>query len=252
MKKRLDQLLVEKKLFATLSQAQAAIMAGEVFVNETKVDKAGSQFSLDVALTVKSNPVPYVSRGGLKLEHAIKEFNVLVKGKIALDIGASTGGFTDCLLQKGVLMVLAVDVGYGQLDWRLRQDPRVKVFERVNARYLQLADLGLNQSTINLCVIDVSFISLLKILPTVYNLLAEKAEVIALIKPQFEALREEVGQGGVVRDEAVRQAVVAKIKKAAQGLGFVVRGITTSPIVGADGNIEYLIYLAEGTYAEEK
>lgn len=252
MKKRLDQLLVDKKLFDSLPIAQAAIMAGSVFVDEQRVDKAGSQFSPAVAITVRGKIIPYVSRGGLKLEKALNEFNIQAKGKVALDVGASTGGFTDCLLQHGAAQVLAVDVGYGQLDWKLRQDPRVKVFDRVNARYLQLSDLGLNKSIIDLCVIDVSFISLSKILPTVYNLISDQAEVIALIKPQFEASREEVGQGGVVRDESVRQAVIARIINIAQALGFKVRGTIPSPIVGTDGNVEYLSCLIKELYAEKK
>jgi len=185
----------------------------------------------------------YVSRGGIKLEHALIEFKINPQGKIAIDIGASTGGFTDCLLQQGAAKVYAVDVGYGILDWKLRRDPRVKVVERTNARYLTLKDLGLSVSNIELCTIDVSFISLSKILSAVYSLLAEKGEVIALIKPQFEALQEQVPRGGVVKDEKVHQEVVEKVKKAAEAIGFKASEVIKSPIEGADGNIEFFIYL---------
>jgi len=186
---------------------------------------------------------PYASRGGVKLEHALREFKVEVKDKIALDVGASTGGFTDCLLQNGARQVYTVDVGYGLLAWKLRKDPRVKVVERTNIRYLKLEDLGLNPPAIEISTIDVSFISLSKVLPTVYNLLAEKGQVIALIKPQFEARREQVGRGGIVRDEGVHNEVIEKVKKAAQSMGFTVAGVTTSPITGAEGNIEFFVYL---------
>jgi 23S rRNA (cytidine1920-2'-O)/16S rRNA (cytidine1409-2'-O)-methyltransferase len=194
----------------------------------------------------KKDRGPYVSRGGVKLEHALKEFKLDVKGKVSIDVGASTGGFTDCLLQNGAAKVYAVDVGYGILDWKLRQDPRVKVVERTNARYLTLKDLGLRTSDIGLCTIDVSFISLSKVLPAVYNLLAGKADVIALIKPQFEARRGQVEKGGIITDENVRQEVIEKVKAAAETQGFKVKGLTRSPIEGADGNIEFLIWLAKG------
>jgi len=186
---------------------------------------------------------PYASRGGVKLEHALREFKVEVKDKIVLDVGSSTGGFTDCLLQNGARQVYAVDVGYGLLAWKLRKDPRVKVVERTNIRYLKLEDLGLKTPAIEISTIDVSFISLSKVLPTVYNLLVEKGQVIALIKPQFEARREQVGRGGIVRDEGVHNEVIEKVKKAAQSMGFTVAGVTTSPITGAEGNIEFFIYL---------
>lgn len=187
----------------------------------------------------------FASRGGIKLEHALKEFPIDVKGKIAIDIGSSTGGFTDCLLQHGAEKVYAVDVGYGILAWKLRQDPRVKVLERTNARYLTLKGLGLETSNLDLATIDVSFISLSKIFPVVYNLLASQGEVVALIKPQFEAKREEVERGGIVRDERVRQSVVERIKAEAAKAGFTVKGLTTSPITGADGNVEYFIWLGK-------
>lgn len=186
---------------------------------------------------------PYVSRGGVKLEKALAEFNIELKGKVAIDIGASTGGFTDCLLQRGAKEVYAVDVAYGQLAWKLRQDPRVRVIERTNARYLTLKDLKLETSDISLCVIDVSFISLSKILPAVYNLLTDKAFVLALVKPQFEAKREQVGRGGIVRDEKIHKEVIEKVKEEAEAIGFGVKGVIQSPITGAAGNIEFFVYL---------
>lgn len=194
----------------------------------------------------EKEPIPFVSRGGLKLEHALKEFKINVQGKTALDVGAATGGFTDCLLQNGAAKVYTVDVSYGQLAWKLRQDPRVKVLERKNVRFLTLKDLGLETSNIELCVIDVSFISLTKVLPVVYTLLAEQAAVIALIKPQFEARRDQVPRGGVIKDQAVRDETVARIRKFAIDTGFTIGGLTQSPIEGADGNVEYLIWLIKG------
>lgn len=187
----------------------------------------------------------YVSRGGIKLEKALQEFKINVQGKIAIDVGASTGGFTDCLLQHGAIKVYAVDVAYGQFDWKLRNDPRVKVVERTNARYLTLDDLGLGTSDIGLCVIDVSFISLSKIFPAVYNLLADKAEVIVLIKPQFEARREQVERGGIVKDPKVREEAIEKVRKSAEEIGFKAKGVIQSPITGVDGNVEFLLYLVK-------
>ncbi len=186
----------------------------------------------------------FVSRGGLKLAHALKEFGLDVSGKIALDVGASTGGFTDCLLQNGAARVYAVDVSYGPLAWKLRQDPRVVVLERTNIRYLTPDKL--KEGVPELAVIDVSFISLTKVLPVVYDLLADKAEVVALIKPQFEAKREQVPRGGVIRDQAVRDETIEKVKQAAVKDGFKLGGLTQSPIEGAEGNVEYLIRLIKG------
>ena len=246
MKKKLDQLLVDRGYFPSRARAQAAILEGVVFADGKRADKAGLIFSPEVKLEVKGELHPYVSRGGVKLEHALKEFKVKVKGKVALDVGASTGGFTDCLLQHGTSRVYALDVGYGQLDWKLRQDPRVKVIERTNVRYFTLKGLGLSTSELGLAVVDVSFISLSKVLPAVYNLLADGAEVIALIKPQFEARREEVGKGGIVREKKVHEEVVEKVKTSAAAIGFKVQGTTRSPIEGADGNVEYFIYLVKG------
>lgn len=243
MKKRLDQLLVERGCFSSRTKAQAAIMAGLVFIKGQRVDKSGTLCAVDAEIEIKGETHPYVGRGGVKLEKALNEFGVKVKGKVALDVGASTGGFTDCLLQHGASKVYAVDVGYGQLAWKLRQDPRVKVIERTNARHLKLKDLELQTADIELCAIDVSFISLTKILPAVYDLLAGKAEIIALIKPQFEAKREDVGKGGIVRDEVVRKKVVEKVKAEAKAIGLEAKGVIPSPITGADGNVEFLIYL---------
>jgi 23S rRNA (cytidine1920-2'-O)/16S rRNA (cytidine1409-2'-O)-methyltransferase len=245
-KKRLDQLLVEQGYFASRNRAQAAILEGLVFIGDVKLEKAVEQISPEAEITVKGGLSPYVSRGGMKLEHALLEFNVDVRGKIAIDVGASTGGFTDCLLQKGAEKVYAVDVGYGQLAWKIRQDPRVKVFERKNIRYVTLKDLGLEESEIDLAVIDVSFISLSKVFLPVYNLLKEKAEVIALIKPQFEARRGQVGKGGIVKDEKVRKEAVSRVKENAEGTGFFVKGVISSPLKGADGNVEYFLYLKKG------
>ncbi len=201
-------------------------------------------------MSKKKEAIPFVSRGGLKLGHALTEFRIDVRGKIALDVGAATGGFTDCLLQGGAARVYTVDVSYGQLAWKLRQDPRVVVLERTNVRNLTLDKLKEKSKfefrAPDLAVIDVSFISLTKVLPVVYNLLAERAEVVALIKPQFEAKREQVPRGGVIKDQAVRDETVEKIKAAAVQDGFKLGGLTQSPIEGADGNVEYLIWLIKG------
>jgi 23S rRNA (cytidine1920-2'-O)/16S rRNA (cytidine1409-2'-O)-methyltransferase len=207
-------------------------------------------------LSKKKEPIPFVSRGGLKLAHALKEFDLDVKGRVALDVGAATGGFTDSLLQNGAARVYTVDVSYGQLAWKLRQDPRVIVLERTNVRNLTAEKLYSGKQKAgsrgqkageraDLAVIDVSFISLSKVLPVVYALLAEKAEVVALIKPQFEARRDQVPRGGVIKDQAVRAETVEKIKKAAAEIGFRIGGLTQSPIEGADGNVEYLIRLVK-------
>lgn len=246
----MDQILVERGYFTSRTRAQATIMAGLVYVKQNKVDKSGSLFPADVEIEVRGEPHPYVGRGGVKLEGALEEFNIIVKDKVALDIGASTGGFTDCLLQKGAAKVYAIDVGYGQLAWKLRQDDRVAVIERTNVRHLTPEKLKAKIShselrTPNLAVIDVSFISLSKVLPAVYNLLADKAEIIALIKPQFEAKREDVGKGGIVRSEKVRSSVIEKVKAEAKAIGFEAKGLIESPITGADGNVEFLIHLVK-------
>lgn len=239
-KLRLDQLLVEKGFFETRQKAQSAIMAGLVFIDKQRADKAGKAYPADITIEVKGDVSRFVSRGGEKLEHALAEFNINVNDKICIDIGASTGGFTDCLLQHGAKKVYAVDVGRGQLAWKLQNDPRVIMMDKTNARYLTLEDIG---EKCALAVIDVSFISLTKILPSVYNLIENHGEVIALIKPQFEASRKQVGKGGIVKDPAVHLAVIEKIKSASEEIGYKVAGIINSPITGADGNIEFLMLL---------
>lgn len=238
MKIRLDVLLVERGLFPSRQQAQRAIMAGQVFVDGQRVDKPGALVPRAAAVEVRGKPFPYVSRGGLKLERALDAFRVDVVGLAAVDIGASTGGFTDCLLQRGARRVYAVDVGVGQLDWRLRTDPRVVVMERVNARHLRPDDLP---EAVDLAVIDVSFISLTKIFPAVRGLLKADGRVIALVKPQFEAGREHVGRRGVVRDPAVHRAVLRQVVAALKPNGFAPVDVTPSPIRGPEGNIEYLL-----------
>jgi 23S rRNA (cytidine1920-2'-O)/16S rRNA (cytidine1409-2'-O)-methyltransferase len=250
---RLDQALVDSGRFPSRSQAQAAIMAGLVFVDGKPAGKAGELVSEEnkSKIEVRGKIHPYVSRGGLKLAKALDEFGLDVTGVTAIDIGASTGGFTDCLLQRGAAKVYAVDVGYGQLDWKIRNDPRVVVIERTNVRNLKVEDLFERKAEAGgqrpeVAVIDVSFISLAKVLPAVYNLLTEKADVVALIKPQFEAGRSQVGKGGIVRDEKVRQEVIEKVKAEAKAIGLRTKGLIRSPIEGADGNNEYLIWLGKG------
>lgn len=251
MKKRLDQLLVDLGHFSSRTKAQAVIMAGLVYVAGQKADKPGINIPEDAEIEIRGAIHPYVGRGGVKLEKALTEFKLDVNGRTALDVGASTGGFTDCLLQRGAAKVFALDVGYGQLDWKLRNDSRVVVLERINVRYLtpeKLKELsaGYELSTTTFAAIDVSFISLSKILPAVYNLLAGQAEVVALVKPQFEARREQIGKGGIVKDEQVRQEVLTKVREFAVESGFVVAGVIDSPISGADGNKEYLMHLIKG------
>ena len=234
---RLDKLLVERGLVETRAKAQALIFAGQVFSAEQRLEKAGQLVAVEAPLTIKE-PMPFVSRGGLKLAAALDHFQIDVTGKVCLDIGASTGGFTDCLLQRGAVRVVAVDVGHGQLDWKLRQNTRVEVREQVNARYLQPADFN---ERFDLVVGDVSFISLTKILPVVPALVQPSALVVTLIKPQFEVGRDEVGKGGIVRDEAAQQRVVNEIVEFAASLGLRSRGVIDSPILGADGNREFLV-----------
>ena len=241
-KVRLDKCLFDRGLVDSREKAKALILSGNVLVNGLMVDKAGASVSSDDALSIK-NKMPYVSRGGLKLEQAVKEFSLDLKDKTAMDVGASTGGFTDCMFQNGAKKVYAVDVGYGQFDWKLRNDERVVLFEKTNIRHLEKASVP---DPIDIVTIDVSFISLLKVLPNILNFLAPSAEIIALIKPQFEAGRQEVGRGGVVKDENVRLAVIENVKAGAIALGLEVIGVTTSPITGPKGNVEYLIYLKKG------
>ena len=236
-KERLDVLLVERGLLDTRARARAAIMAGEVRVNGQRVDKAGTAVPLDAAIEL-ATPMPYVSRGGFKLAGALDAFGVAVAGRVCADVGACTGGFTDVLLQRGAARVFAIDVGQGQLDWKLRQDERVVVLEKTNARYL--ASLP---QPIDLAAIDVSFISLRLILPAVAGWLAAGADVVALVKPQFEAGPESVGKGGIVRDPAVRRRVLEDVLGWAAGNGWSVAGLVRSSLVGTDGNVEYLAHL---------
>jgi 23S rRNA (cytidine1920-2'-O)/16S rRNA (cytidine1409-2'-O)-methyltransferase len=240
-KERLDKLLVERGLVQSRERARSLILAGRVLVGELVVDKPGTPVRSDLEIRLKGEDIPFVSRGGLKLAKALETFAVQVAGRIAIDVGASTGGFTDCLLQHGATLVYAVDVGYGQLAWKLRQDPRVVNMERTNIRHLQPGQL---EPRPTLAVIDASFISLEKVLPTTLTLLAEEAEVIALIKPQFEVGRGEVGKGGVVRDGAKHAAVLERIRQLATSLGCRVLGETESPLLGPKGNREFLIWLA--------
>lgn len=237
MKKRLDVLLVEKGIAETRARAQALILAGEVSIHGRKADQAGARVEESADISVRA-PLPYVGRGGLKLAGALDEFGVSPDGKICADLGASTGGFTDVLLQRGAERVYAIDVGYGQLAWKLRQDPRVVVMDRVNARYLE----GLPQP-VDLAVIDVSFISLKLILPVAKRLLKSEGEIIALIKPQFEAGKDRVGRGGVVRDIGTHRQVLDSVVEHATSLGLKVLGLTRSPIEGAEGNAEFFIRL---------
>ena len=240
MKKRLDILVTERGLAESRETAKPLIMAGQVYVDGQKADKPGDTFSEDAAVEVRGKGLPYVSRGGLKLEKAMREFGLQLQGRTCMDIGASTGGFTDCMLQNGAQRVYSVDVGYGQLAWSLRTDPRVVNLERTNARYLTREQVP---EEIGFFSVDVSFISLTLILPAVRPLLAEHGQAVCLIKPQFEAGREKVGKKGVVRDKAVHEEVIEKIRSFALENGFSVLGLTFSPVKGPEGNIEYLIYL---------
>lgn len=233
-------MLVERGLAESRTKAQAMVMAGVVLVDEQRVDKPSHQFDTNSAIRIKGGDDPtsrYVGRGGLKLEAALREFQIDVSGLTCLDVGASTGGFTDCLLQNGAKKVVAVDVGHNQIDWRLRNDPRVEVREGVNARYLKPEDF---QEKFDLAVMDVSFISATKVLPAIVPALIEGGSIITLIKPQFEVGRGEVGGGGVVRDPAKRERVVEEVNEAASALGLEVVKVMESPIQGAEGNIEFL------------
>ena len=241
MKERLDVLLVKKGLAPSREKAKAVIMAGSVYVDGQKEDKAGSGFDEESAqIEVRGHALPYVSRGGLKLEKALKVFPITLTGKICMDIGASTGGFTDCMLQNGAAKVYSVDVGYGQLDWKLRQDDRVVCMEKTNFRYMTPEDIP---DVLDFASVDVSFISLDKILTPAYALLKEQGEMVALIKPQFEAGREKVGKKGVVRDPKVHEEVISRIVRHADEVSFEVLDLSYSPIRGPEGNIEYLIHL---------
>ena len=243
-KQRLDVLLTERLYAETRSKAQAIIMSGNVYVNGQKADKPGMSFEETVEIEVRGAVCPYVSRGGLKLEKALRDFGVKPEGYVCSDSGASTGGFTDCLLQQGAKKVFAIDVGYGQLDWKIRSDERVVVMERTNIRYVTPDDLG---EPLDLSVIDVSFISLKIVLPTIKTLLKTTGQVLCLIKPQFEAGKENVGKKGVVREPKIHQMVLDKFVALVDSLGFKILGLTFSPVKGPEGNIEFLGHLTLDT-----
>ena len=240
MKERLDVLLVKRNLAESREKAKAIIMSGNVFVEGQREDKAGTTFSDEVQIEIKGHTMPYVSRGGLKLEKAIANFDVDLEGKVCTDVGSSTGGFTDCMLQNGARKVFAIDVGRGQLAWKLRQDDRVVCMEKTNIRYVTPEDLG---EEIDFSSIDVSFISLTKVLEPIRNYLKANGEIVALIKPQFEAGREKVGKRGVVREKSTHHEVIKLVTSYAASIGFQILGIEFSPIKGPEGNIEYLVHL---------
>jgi 23S rRNA (cytidine1920-2'-O)/16S rRNA (cytidine1409-2'-O)-methyltransferase len=257
---RADLALVAQGLAPSRERARALILAGEVLEGDRPVAKAGELVGTGGGLRLRSEPMPYVSRGGLKLAHALATFALDVRGRVALDVGASTGGFTDCLLQAGAARVVAVDVGHGQLDWKIASDPRVTVLDRTNIRYLRLATEAMEGTTppsrpgavlprarllsrCDLATVDVSFISLRLVLPALLPLLAAGSPVVALVKPQFEVGRGKVGKGGIVRDESARATALATVADAARALGFAVCGDTRSPITGGKGNVEFLLYL---------
>ena len=242
-KQRLDVILVERGLVPSRERGRAYIMAGLVYVDDQKVEKSGTSVPVTATITVRGDSIGYVSRGGLKLEKALQIFPVHLTGKVMADVGASTGGFTDCALQNGVVKVFAIDVGYGQLAWSLRTDPRVINLERTNIRNLKPEDLG---QLVDCATIDVAFISLEKVLPAVTALLAPDGFIIALIKPQFEAGREKVGNRGVVRDPDTHRQVIVAVIASAMANGLAAQGLTFSPVKGPEGNIEYLLHLAVG------
>ncbi|WP_404452965.1 TlyA family RNA methyltransferase [Virgibacillus necropolis] len=243
-KKRLDVLLVERNLMETREKAKRSIMAGLVFSEQNRLDKPGVKVDEDIPITVKGKLIPYVGRGGLKLEKALRLFTIEMSNKIMIDVGSSTGGFTDCALQNGAEKCYAIDVGYNQLDWKLRNDERVIVMERTNFRYVTL-DM-LQKGNPNIATIDVSFISLKLILPVLKQLLTENSDIVALIKPQFEAGREQVGKKGIVRDKSVHFQVLESILQFALNEGYQLHALTFSPITGGDGNIEFLAHLGWG------
>lgn len=252
-KERLDVLLVKKGLFSSRERARASIMAGEIFIDNQRVDKCGERVKESSNIEFKGEKLPFVSRGGLKLQKAVKNFSIDLKDKTCLDIGASTGGFTDCMLQSGAKKVFSVDVGYGQFAWKLRTDPRVVCMERTNVRYLKPEDVG---ELADFASIDVSFISLKKVVPAVLNLLNASGRIMSLIKPQFEAGREKVGKKGVVREKSTHEEVVKEVAEFVQEQNVKIIALDYSPIKGPEGNIEYLIYFTKekdyiGTYCED-
>lgn len=250
MKERLDVLLVNKGLAESREKAKAIIMSGIVFVDGEREDKAGQNIDTEAMIELRGNTLKYVSRGGLKLEKAMDNFDVTISGKVCMDVGSSTGGFTDCMLQNGAVKVYAVDVGHGQLAWKLRQDERVVVMEKTNIRYVTPADI---EEAVDFASIDVSFISLTKVLQPVRDLLTDEGQIVCLIKPQFEAGREKVGKKGVVRDKAVHMEVIEKVVAYAISIGFEALNLEFSPVKGPEGNIEYLLHIQkhmEGTFNE--
>ena len=240
MKERLDVILTEKGLFPSREKARTSIMAGMIYVNGAISDKPGTKIDVDSKIEVKGDPCPYVSRGGLKLEKAMELWDFSLTGKVCMDMGASTGGFTDCMLQNGASKVYSIDVGYGQLDWKLRNDSRVVNMEKTNIRYL---DTSLIEEPIDFISIDVSFISLDLMFPVAAKVFADDGKIVALVKPQFEAGREQVGKKGIVRDLDVRREVLIKVCGYAEKAGFNVAGVSFSPVTGAKGNVEFLLYL---------
>lgn len=244
MKERLDVLLVAKGFFSSREKAKASVMAGLIYVDGNRVDKAGNMTNPDAELFVKEPLCPYVSRGGLKLAKAIDSFDLTLEGKTAIDMGASTGGFTDCMLQNGAHRVYAMDVGYGQLDWKLRTDSRVVNMEKTNIRYIDTVSFP---EKVDFITIDVSFISLHLILPIAAALLKDEGQVVCLVKPQFEAGREQVGKGGIVRDKTIHREVIVNVMKYAQEVKLYPNGLTFSPVTGAKGNIEYLLLLTKNS-----
>ena len=249
MKQRLDVLLVEKGFFENRTRAKAAIMAGDVYIGGRIYDKAGTMVDVDSEIELKGDTCPFVSRGGMKLEKALNTFVIDLRGAVAMDIGASTGGFTDCMLQRGARKVYAVDVGYGQLDWKLRNDGRVINMEKTNFRYMEPDAIG---ERLDFASMDVSFISLRLIFPAVVKMLKDNACLVCLVKPQFEAGREQVSKGGIVKDPEVHKEVIRLVADYAQDNGLTVYGITYSPMTGAKGNIEYLMMLAMPGCVEEE
>lgn len=248
MKERLDVLLVKKGLAESREKAKAIIMSGNVFVKEEREDKAGSMFDENVEITIKGNVLKYVSRGGYKLEKALEQYGVTVEGKVCMDVGSSTGGFTDCMLQNGAKKVYAVDVGTNQLAWKLRQNEKVVSMEKTNIRYVTKEEVG---EEIEFASIDVAFISLTKVLLPVKELLMEHGEVICLIKPQFEAGREKVGKKGVVREQSVHIEVIEMVIAYARSIGFIPQKLDYSPIKGPEGNIEYLLWIRKNGVESE-
>ncbi len=249
MKERLDVLLVQKGLAPSREKAKTMIMEGNVFVDNQREDKAGTFFDPSVNIEIHGNTLRYVSRGGLKLEKAMAQFGITLDDKVCMDIGASTGGFTDCMLQNGAKKVYAVDVGYGQFAWKLRQDPRVVCMEKTNIRYVTAEDIG---DALNFASVDVSFISLTKVLGPAKELLKDGGQMVCLIKPQFEAGKDKVGKKGVVRDPAVHKEVIERVILFAKSIGFGILHLDYSPIKGPEGNIEYLVHIVKDAEAESQ